>query len=112
VRTDQGDVSGTVTLLVRDFTLPLTPAAESLFGVWRRAGAAAKERLLLDFGLQPDRYDLAREPDLVSRGLGVAPLGFWSGADIRTCTTGPPRTTTPDCIWSTTRRTRSRAARA
>lgn len=90
VRTDQGEVSGTVTLQVRDFALPLTPAGESQFGIWRRGGAAAKERLLLDFGVQPDRYDVAREPDLVRGGLGVAPLGFWSGADIKTCTMRPP----------------------
>lgn len=90
VRTDQGEVSGTVMSQVRDFTPPLMPAAESLFGIWRRAGAAAKERLLLDFGVQPDRYDVARKPDLVRGGLGVAPLGFWSGADIRACTMRPP----------------------
>lgn len=89
VVTDQGEATGTVTVEVHDFTLPRTPAAESLFGVWRRGGAAAKERLLLSFGMQPDRYDTAREPDLLDRGLGVAPLGFWSGADIETCTMQP-----------------------
>lgn len=89
VRTDQGEVSGTVTVQVRDFTLPHTPAAESMFGVWR-GNAAIKERLLLSFGVQPDRYDVAREPDLVDRGLGVGSLGFWSGADIFTCMMQPP----------------------
>ncbi len=91
VRTDQGDVSGRVTVRVRDFTLPRTPAAGSQFLIWRK-GAAAKERLLLRFGVQPDKYDIAREPDLIDRGLGLAPLGFWSGADTFTCTMWRPPT--------------------
>lgn len=92
IRTDQGSVRGEVALVVRDFTLPRRPAEDSLFGIYRNPHRAAKERLLVSFGVQPAPVDPSREAALFAGGLKSSDLGFWSGADIKTCTMDPAPT--------------------
>jgi hypothetical protein len=89
VSSDQGSTSGLVTATVRDFTLPVRPAAESSFQIYH-ARTLVVERLLLRYGVQPIPVDARHETDLVHRGLTSVNLGFWSGAQIDHCTMDPP----------------------
>lgn len=89
VTTDQGSVSGRVAVVVRDFTLPRQPAEDSLFGVYQDGHRAAEERLLVSYDIQPAPVVAGHEADLIPAGLKSIDLGFWSGADIKTCTMDP-----------------------
>lgn len=91
VRSDQGTRSGTLTLRVRDVTLPVRPASGSRFAVWQPANRRpAVERLLLRYRVQPSPVAAARETSLQGHGLHTVDLGFWSGADVETCRMTPP----------------------
>lgn len=91
VSSDQGTVSGTVSLTVWDFTLPRRPRAGSLFLITRSENRRPRvDRLLLDYRIQPDPVRPWAQPDLVGDGLRWSDLGFWSGAQIDNCTMDPP----------------------
>jgi hypothetical protein len=87
VASDQGDSSGQVLLQVRDFALPVHPAAESSFGIREPANRTADvSGLLLRYGVQPMPVNPVHESSLEPKGMASANLGFWSGASGHTCT--------------------------
>jgi hypothetical protein len=91
VTSDQGSQSGQVLLQVRNFTLPLHPAAQSSFGVKQPADRSADvNALLLRYGVQPTPVDTRQEPSLAAQGMESNNLGFWSGADRLHCTMSSP----------------------
>ena len=90
VTSDQGRRSGTVSLRVRDFTLPLVPASGSRFGVRQPANRQpAVEDLLLRYRVQPTPVALGREEALRGTGLASVDLRLWSGADADHCELAP-----------------------
>jgi hypothetical protein len=91
VTSDQGRASGTLSVLVRDFTLPVQPAEYSEFEIERGENQTkAVDRLLLRYGLQPDPAKPSWEGALHPHGLESANLGFWSGAYYGHCKMSPP----------------------
>lgn len=78
--------TGTVTLRVRTFALPVAPASGSRFSIRRPANRiAAVEDLLLRYRVQPSPATVSREGVLRRRGLASVDLRYWSGADVDTC---------------------------
>lgn len=87
---DSGNKSGTITLTVWDFTLPLQPSLQSSFGFWTPYQKQNSIELLKN-KLMPKNVDLGDQEELITDwGLNNTDLGFWSGADISTCTMEPP----------------------
>jgi hypothetical protein len=86
VTSRQGRRSGSVTLRVRDFALPVAPASGSRFQIRRTENRRlAVEALLLRYRVQPGTIARTRETQLRARGLSSVDLHFWSGADIGQC---------------------------
>ncbi|MBA2481113.1 MAG: DUF4091 domain-containing protein [Planctomycetes bacterium] len=83
VSSDQGQVSGNVSVRVRPFTLPLKPSLRSAFMFWNAAAGRADRVELLRHKLMPTAAVPAEERGLIdAEGLSCANLGFWSGADM------------------------------
>lgn len=85
--------AGTVSLRVRDFDLPLSPASSSRFSIRQAANRrAAVEDLLLRYRVQPTPTTPSREGVMRRRGLASADLRLWSGADVEHCAMAPAPT--------------------
>jgi hypothetical protein len=85
VTSDQGTVTGRISLKVWNFTLPLKPSLSSSFLVWIPGNTAAAQELLRN-KLSPLSVDPANQPGLIQDyGLKTVGIPFWSGADIRAC---------------------------
>ena len=83
---DATPLTGTVSLRVRDFSLPVAAAAASRFSIRRPANRRpAVEDLLLRYRVQPSPVTPVREGVMRRRGLASADLDFWSGADVQHC---------------------------
>jgi hypothetical protein len=89
VTSDQGQSEGQIQLKVRNFELPLKPSLDSSFSFWN-ARSRANNVELLKHRLMPREVALEDERYLMSKwGLTSVDLGFWSGADVRTCKMKP-----------------------
>jgi hypothetical protein len=89
VTSDQGDAKVAVVLHVRKFALPLKPALRSSFLADNPTLAIAQE--LLADRLNIASVDPAQERNLIDNdGYTIRGAGFWSGADISTCTMSAP----------------------
>jgi hypothetical protein len=76
---------------VRNFTLPVLPAAQSSFGVRRTENRTLDvDALLLRYGVQPMPVNPTDELNLAAQGLQSTNLAFWSGADQSHCTMSNP----------------------
>jgi hypothetical protein len=85
--------TGTVSLRVRDFDLPVSPASSSRFSIRRPENRrAAVEDLLLRYRVQPTPTTPSREGVMRRRGLESADLRLWSGADVEHCAMAPAPT--------------------
>ncbi len=79
---DQGSASGTITLRVWDFELPLHPALYSDFLFWGEGDVTE----LLRHRVMPQSVNPAEEQMLIEDwGLNATGLGFWSGAYLESC---------------------------
>jgi hypothetical protein len=86
VTSNQGNVSGQINLTVWNFVLPLKPALQSSFLTWTTGSAATHQELLRN-RLNPQKAAVADERSLIDNfGLTSRDVGFWSGADINSCT--------------------------
>jgi hypothetical protein len=90
VTSDQGTVTGNIRLHVWNFALPVQPAADSWFGVYKEQNQTpAVSRMLLSYGLQPGSVAESAEEDLRSAGLKQVNVGGWSGAVYGKCEMKP-----------------------
>ncbi len=86
VTSNQGNVTGQISLTVWNFTLPLKPALDSSFLTWTTGSMATHQELLRN-RLNPQKAAVADERSLMDNfGLASRDVGFWSGADIGNCT--------------------------
>ncbi len=86
VTSDQGSVTGQINLSVWNFTLPLKPSLKSSFLFWSAGNLAAIQELLRN-RINPERVPTANQRSLIDNlGLTSQETGYWSGADISTCT--------------------------
>ncbi len=86
---DQGNFTGPVTLEVWNFTLPLRPSLKSSFLLWSATDTSSIQELLRH-KLSPAKTPPSQQRGLIDGfGLASGDLGFWSGADIRTCSMPP-----------------------
>ena len=86
VTSNQGNVTGSISLTVWHFTLPQKPSLESSFSYWTATGLAADSELLRN-RLTPLAVPASEQASLISNyGLTTSNLGFWSGADVGNCT--------------------------
>jgi hypothetical protein len=83
VTSDQGDAKVAVVLHVRKFALPLKPALKSSFLSEHPSLQLAEE--LLANRLEVANFDVSSERTMIDQGDGIRGAGFWSGADIGTC---------------------------
>jgi hypothetical protein len=84
VTSDQGSVTGSISLTVWAFTLPTAPALKSAFLLWSQGGLHTDEELLRN-RIQPSKVSTGDEASLIPLGLGTTDLGLFSGADNGTC---------------------------
>jgi Domain of unknown function (DUF4091) len=89
ISTQEGEVTGEVSLVVWDFVLPLKPSLTSSFLVWKDR---KKETYLelLKHKLMPDSVPAEFQAELMTQwGLSAVRLRFSSGADYANCTMKP-----------------------
>ncbi|MGL4611062.1 MAG: glycoside hydrolase domain-containing protein [Trueperaceae bacterium] len=90
VSSDEGEVSGNVSLEVWDFTLPESPSLGSSFLVWEQNNLATYKELL-NHKLMPDYVEREFQSELIEDyGLRLLRLGFVGGASYKDCTMNPP----------------------
>lgn len=89
LKTSAGDYSGTITLQVYDFVLPVRSTLYSHFQTWLPYNVSER-KVLLRNRLSPGYVYPPDDAVLVPLGLNCANLGFWSGADILSCQMDPP----------------------
>jgi hypothetical protein len=86
VTSNQGNTSGTISLTVWNFTLPLKSTLRSTFLYWNTGNLAADAELLRN-KIEPLREAVSEQSTLMSGfGLRDVALQFWSGADLSNCT--------------------------
>ncbi len=90
VTSDQGQAQVALNLTVWDFTLPVKPALESSILYWAVRYQLQPGEELLRNRLMPTFVSASDAGALVSKGLGTANVGFWSGADGSNCTVSNP----------------------
>lgn len=93
ISTQEGQITGTINLVVWDFALPLQPSLGSSFLVWEDK---KKETFveLLKHKVMPDAVPPAMQEELRTQwGLSSVRLPFFSGADYANCTMTPSPTT-------------------
>jgi hypothetical protein len=89
VTSAQGDVEVPVSLWVWDFALPRQPSLDTAFLLWNAQTLEAQKELLRH-RVQPLEIAPEYQDVLIDHyGLKSTSLGFWSGADINTCTLSP-----------------------
>ncbi|MEP6513367.1 MAG: hypothetical protein ABJA79_05835, partial [Parafilimonas sp.] len=85
VTSNGGNKSGTITLTVWNFNLPVRPSMYSSFQLYTSYNKYNVIGLLQN-KLMPTHIDPADQEELINDwGLNTTNLGFWSGADITTC---------------------------
>ncbi len=83
VTSNQGSASGSVALTVWNFTLPTKPYLKSSFIYWTD-GNLNTDKELVRHRVMP-QSNVADQPTLMSLGLNVTSLGFYSGAKSGYC---------------------------
>ncbi len=85
VTSDQGSVTGQIRLTVWNFTLPLKPSLKSSFLYWTASSNAAIQELLRH-KINPERTPTSSQRAMIDNyGLTMQETGYWSGADIGSC---------------------------
>ena len=85
VTSNQGSVSGQVSLQVWNFTLPAKPTLKSSFSYWAADSIAAEEELLRN-RVTPLNVPAANQLSLINNfGLATNNIPYWSGADVSSC---------------------------
>ena len=89
VTSNQGNLTGSISLKVWNFTLPLAPSLKSSF-LFFQAGSLAAQRELLRNKISPLSTSPADQPLLMKEnGLSATHIGPFSGADIGRCNMSP-----------------------
>jgi hypothetical protein len=89
ITTQEGEVTGTVNLVVWDFVLPLKPSLGSSFLIWEDKKKDTFVELL-KHKLMPDNVPPEMQSELIQNwGLSAVRLPFFSGADYANCTMKP-----------------------
>jgi hypothetical protein len=89
VTSDQGAVEVPVSVTVWDFALPRQPALDTAFLFWTMRTLEAQKELLRH-RIHPLEVPPEYQKILIDDyGLKSTSLGFWSGADHKTCTLSP-----------------------
>jgi hypothetical protein len=90
VTSDQGPVTGVVTLKVWNFAMPATPTLKTAFHLWQQTDAATTVELLRN-RVSPRLVEPGSQRALIDQhGLRVRDLGFWSGAHYNFCFMSAP----------------------
>ncbi len=88
VTSDQGEAAVQLDLKVWGFELPLRPSLKSSIGITGDYRAKGEE--LLRNRLMPRHTELEDEASFITTyGLNCTNVGFWSGADVNTCSMSP-----------------------
>ena len=89
ITSDQGNVTGAITLNVWNFALPMQSSLKSAFLYWTASSLASDAELLRN-RISPLHADTAIQSTLVNNyGLSTVGLPYWSGADVSTCAMSP-----------------------
>jgi hypothetical protein len=89
VTSSQGNVTGSITLTVWNFSLPNTPSLKSAFLYWATSDLASQEELI-KHKLFPTATSGPNQSMLMNTyGLGATNAGLWSGADVSNCSMWP-----------------------
>src|SRR5579863_3570972 len=89
VTSNQGSTSGQISLQVWNFTLPSQPTLKSSFAFWT-ADSLQGEQELLRNKVSPLSVNVLNELGLIGNfGLGETNMGYFSGADVSSCTMSP-----------------------
>jgi hypothetical protein len=88
VTSNEGNFTGSISLKVWNFTLPVAPAMKSSF-LFFQAGTLAAQKELLRNKIAPLTTSPADQPLLVKDGLSATQTGPFSGADIGRCNMSP-----------------------
>ncbi len=89
VTSDQRSFEGTILLNVWDFTLPLKPSFKSSFELYT-AGSTSADIELIRHKIMPKNVNPQEERQLIDKwGLNTTALGYFSGADVGTCSMKP-----------------------
>jgi len=88
VTSTQGTASGSISLQVWNFTLPVKSTLKSSFLYWTAGSLAAQQELLRN-KISPASVSTANQPGLMGLGLAQNNTGPFSGADVSTCTMSP-----------------------
>ncbi len=88
VTSDQGSTATNIALNVWNFSLPLKPSLQSSFEFWQVTTKQANHELL-KHKLMPKNSQPIDQTDLMKQGLTSVSLGYWSGADNKTCKMKP-----------------------
>jgi len=91
VSSSQGSTTSAITLNVWHFTLPVAPTLKSSFGYHgTQNGIKIDEELLIANRIMPFQIKAADSSSLISEGLNVTGLPFFSAQDMTACTLSAP----------------------
>jgi len=88
VTSNQGSVTGEISLKVWNFNLPVTPTLKTAF-LFSRAGTLEAQQELLRNKISPSATPAVQMPLLKGRGLNATDTGPFSGADVGNCKMSP-----------------------
>ncbi|HWB99115.1 MAG TPA: hypothetical protein VG672_20545, partial [Bryobacteraceae bacterium] len=89
VTSDQGNVTGTISVTVWHFTLPVKSALKSAFLYWTTQDLNSDMELLRN-RISPLRSDPGNQSTLAGMGLQTVGLPFYSGANVSNCSMSAP----------------------
>ncbi len=84
VTSNQGSVSGAISLKVWNFNLPATPSLKTAF-LFSHAGTLEAQQELLRNKISPSATPAVQMPLMKGRGLNATDTGPFSGADVGNC---------------------------
>lgn len=88
VTSNQGSVTGKISLTVWNFNLPVTPSLKSAF-LFNHAGTLEAQQELLRNKISPSATPANQMPLVKGRGLTATDTGPFSGADVGNCRMSP-----------------------
>jgi hypothetical protein len=88
VTSNEGSVTGKISLTVWNFDLPTTPALKTAF-LFSRAGTFEAQQELLRNKISPSATPASQRAVMKDRGLTATDTGPFSGADVGHCTMSP-----------------------
>jgi Domain of unknown function (DUF4091) len=88
VTSNQGSVTGEISLKVWNFSLPATPSLKTAF-LFSHAGTLEAQQELLRNKISPSATPAVQMPLMKGRGLNATDTGPFSGADVGNCKMSP-----------------------